>query len=121
MTVPIHRHGPYLIASAQAALSDAELNQLRDDLVERVGRFQALGAVLDVSAMDVMDSFATRMIRTIAQMCRLRGARMVLVGVQPDVAFAMAQLGLTSRLDGVETAVDLEAGLHVLASKEQPP
>ncbi len=121
MPVPILRHGPYLIASAQAALSDADLQQLRDDLVDQVGRFRARGAVIDVSAMDVMDSFATRTIRAIAQMCKLRGARVVIVGIQPDVAFAMVQLGLTGSLGAVETAMDLEAGIKRLDQPRRAP
>lgn len=121
MTVPILKQGDYLIASAQAALSDADLEHLRDELVSQVGRYHARGAVIDVSAMDVMDSFATRMIRNIAQMCRLRGARVVLVGVQPDVAFAMVQLGLLPRLAGIETAMDLEAGIECLRSRGSAP
>ena len=107
--MPILKQGPYLIGSVQSALTDADLLQLRDTLVEKVGRFRSLGVIVDVTAMDVMDSFASRTLSDIAHMIRLRGAETVIVGIQPEVAFAMVQLGLT--LQGVTTALDLEEGL----------
>ena len=112
MEVPILKQGPYLIGSVQSALTDADLMQLRDTLVEKVGRFRSLGVIVDVTAMDVMDSFASRTLSDIAHMIRLRGAETVIVGIQPEVAFAMVQLGLT--LQGVTTALDLEEGLNFL-------
>ncbi|HYX85812.1 MAG TPA: STAS domain-containing protein [Gaiellales bacterium] len=112
MAVPILKQGDYLIASIQAALSDADLVDLRDDLAERVGRHRSRGVIIDVTVLDVLDSFACRTLRGIAEMIRLRGAETVIVGIQPDVAFAMVQLGLT--LDGVETVLDLEEGLMQL-------
>jgi rsbT antagonist protein RsbS len=112
MRVPILKQGGYLIASIQSALSDEELLQLRDDLVEQVGRYRSRGAIVDVTVLDVMDSFAVRTLRTIAHMIRLRGAQTVIVGIQPEVAFAMVQLGLT--LEDVATALDLEEGLAYL-------
>jgi rsbT antagonist protein RsbS len=115
MEVPILKQGPYLIASVQSALTDADLLQLRDGLVEKVGRFRSRGVIVDVTAMDVMDSFASRMLRDIAHMIRLRGAETVIVGFQPEVAFAMVQLGLT--LEEVATALDLEEGLAFLDQK----
>jgi rsbT antagonist protein RsbS len=112
VAVPILKQGDVLIASIQAALSDRDLNQLRDDVAERVGRFRSRGVVIDVTALDVLDSFATRTIRSIAHTARLRGAETVVVGIQPEVALAMVQLGLT--LEGVATALDLEEGLALL-------
>ncbi|MEN3375111.1 MAG: rsbT antagonist protein RsbS [Hyphomicrobiales bacterium] len=112
MPVPILKHGEVLIASIQSNLDDRDLMQLRDDIAERVGRFKSRGVVLDVSVLDVMDSFATRTMRTIAETARLRGAETVIVGIQPDVAIAMVQLGLT--LDGVLTALDFEEGMELL-------
>ena len=117
MEVPILKQGPYLIASIQSALNDEDLRSLRDNLVQRVGRFRARGVIVDVTALDVMDSFASRTIRDMAHMIRLRGAETVIVGIQPEVAFAMVQLGLT--LEGVATALDLEEGLEFL--KHKPP
>ena len=101
-----------LIASMQEALTDRALVELRDSLSERVGRLRAHAVIIDLTALDVVDSFATRTIRGIAYTARLRGARTVVVGIQPEVAFAMVQLGLT--LDGVETALDLEEGLSLV-------
>src|SRR2546422_4085183 len=112
MHVPILKQGGYLIASIQSVLSDADLLQLRDDLAERVGQFRSRGVIIDVTVLDVIDSFATRTLRAIAHILKLRGAETVIVGIQPDVAFAMVQLGLT--LEGVGTALDLEEGLAYL-------
>jgi len=112
MHVPILKQGQYLIASVQSALSDADLMQLRDDLSDRVGQFRSRGVIIDVTVLDVIDSFATRMLRAVAHMLKLRGAVTVIVGIQPDVAFAMVQLGLT--LEGVGTSLDLEEGLSYL-------
>ncbi|HEV2489086.1 MAG TPA: STAS domain-containing protein [Candidatus Acidoferrales bacterium] len=115
MEVPILKQGPYLIASIQSALSDNDLEQLRDSLVEQVGRQRSRGVIVDVTALDVMDSFATRTLRDITYMIRLRGAETVIVGIQPDVAFTMVQLGL--KLEGVPTALDLEEGIAYLNRK----
>ena len=112
MEVPILKQGPYLIGSVQSALTDKDLLHLRDNLVEKVGRLRSRGVIVDVTAMDVMDSFASRTLSDIAQMIRLRGAETVIVGIQPEVAFTMVQLGLT--LEGVTTALDLEGGLTFL-------
>jgi rsbT antagonist protein RsbS len=74
-----------------------------------VGRFRSRSVMIDVTSLDVLDSFATRTLRSIAYTAKLRGADTVVVGIQPDVAFAMVQLGLS--LEGVATALDLEEGL----------
>lgn len=112
MLVPILKQRDYLIATIQSALSDADLLKLRDDLVTMVGKLRSKGVIIDVTVMDVMDSFASRTLCAIAHMIRLRGAETVIVGIQPEVAFAMVQLGLT--LEGVVTALDLEEGLAYL-------
>jgi rsbT antagonist protein RsbS len=112
VAVPILKQGDYLIASIQTALSDTDMIELRDDLLERAGTLRSKGIIVDVTALDVMDSFASRSLRAIAHMANLRGARTVMVGIQPEVAFAMVQLGLN--LEGVHTALDLEEGLKLL-------
>jgi rsbT antagonist protein RsbS len=112
LQVPILKQGQYLIATIQSALSDADLVQLRDAIVLQVGKLRSRGVIIDVTSLDVMDSFATRTLRDIAQMIRLRGAETVIVGIQPEVAFALVQLGLN--LAGVATALDLEEGLAFL-------
>jgi rsbT antagonist protein RsbS len=117
--VPILKQGPYLIVSIQSALSDEDLVQLRDALVAQVGKLRSRGVILDVTVLDVMDSFATRTLRDIAFMIRLRGAEMVIVGIQPEVAFALVRLGL--KLEGVATALDLEEGILYLNRKMMGP
>jgi rsbT antagonist protein RsbS len=115
VTVPILKQRDYLIASIQAALTDADLKQLRDALVSQVGDYRSRGVIVDVTALDVMDSFAVRTLRDLAHMTRLRGAETVIVGIQPEVAFAMTQLGV--RLEGVAAALDLEEGLAYLDTR----
>lgn len=117
MQVPILKQGSCLIASIQSVLSDADMLQLRDNLAEMVGRHRARGVIIDVTVLDVIDSFATRTLRQMAHMLNLRGADTVIVGIQPEVAFAMVQLGLT--LEGVGTALDLEEGLAFLEEKNK--
>ncbi|HEY2660036.1 MAG TPA: STAS domain-containing protein [Caulobacteraceae bacterium] len=116
VTVPILKQGDVLIASIQAALTDRGLIELRDALTAKVGQFRSRGVIIDVTALDVMDSFATRTLRGIAEATKLRGAHTVIVGIQPDVAFAMVKLGLA--LGGMSTALDLEEGLKALAARQ---
>ena len=115
MQVPILKQGHYLIASVQAALRDADLINLRDSLTEKVGTYRSRGVIVDVTALDVLDSFACRTLSDIATMIRLRGAHTVIVGIQPEVAFSMVQLGL--KLEGVATALDLEEGLEYMSRR----
>jgi rsbT antagonist protein RsbS len=115
MQVPILKQGNVLIACIQAALTDDDLVRLKDSLADSVGKYRSKGVVIDVSALDVLDSFATRTLRSISQMTKLRGARTVIVGIQPEVAFAMVQLGLA--LDDVLTALDLEEGLELISAR----
>ena len=112
MSVPILKQGNYLIASIQSELSDSDLLKLRDDLVRRVSDFRSKGVIVDVSVLDVLDSYATRTLRSMAHMIMLSGAETIIVGIQPEVAFSMVQLGL--KLEGVETALDLDEGLELL-------
>jgi rsbT antagonist protein RsbS len=111
----ILRQGPYLIASVHTALDDSQLLRFQQDLVERIGADRAGGVVIDVAALDVLDSFGTRTLRDIAEMARLRGAVTVVVGIQPDVAFAMVELGMDT--GAVVTALDLEEGLAELDTR----
>src|SRR5574341_2187095 len=115
MQVPILKQGNYLIATIQSALTDEDLIQLRNELAARVGQQRSLGVVIDVTVLDVIDSFSVRTLRAVVQMLRLRGAETVIVGIQPDVAFAMVQLGVT--LENAATALDLEEGLVYLNQK----
>ena len=115
MAVPILKQGENLIASIQSALTDTDLVTLRDALVDKVAALRIRGVIVDVTALDVLDSFASRTLRDLAHMIRLRGARTVIVGIQPEVAFAMVQLGLT--LEDIPTALDLEEGLKFLGTR----
>lgn len=114
VSVPILKQSDVLIASIQSALTDQDLIQLREDFADKIGQFRTRGVIIDVTALDVLDSFATRTLRGIAYVARLRGANTVVVGIQPEVAFSMVQLGLA--LDGIATALDLEEGLDYLRS-----
>jgi rsbT antagonist protein RsbS len=112
--VSIMRQGPYLIASIHTALDDSELVRFQQDLIEQIGQHRSSGVIIDVAALDVLDSFGSRTLRNIAEMARLRGAVTTIVGIQPDVAFAMVELGLDT--GSVHTALDLEEGLDYLAA-----
>jgi rsbT antagonist protein RsbS len=113
MLVSILRQGNCLIASIHEALDDGEMVQFQNDLVKQIGTHRARGVIIDVAALDVLDSFGSRTLQRIARMARLRGAETVIVGIQSGVAFAMARLGM--RLDDVHTALDLEEGMQHLA------
>ncbi|MBE3639833.1 STAS domain-containing protein [Mangrovicoccus algicola] len=110
--VAILRQGRVLIASLQEALGDSDILGLQSDILRDVIRHRATGVIVDVSALDVLDSFGTRTLADMAAAVQLRGARLAIVGIQPDVAFSMVLMGLT--LTGVATARDLETGLALL-------
>jgi rsbT antagonist protein RsbS len=113
--VSILRQGPHLIASIHTALDDSQLLRFQRDLIDRIGQYRSRGIIIDVAALDVLDSFGSRTLRNIAEMARLRGAVTVIVGIQPDVAFAMVLLGMDTGT--VHTALDLEEGLAYLAAR----
>ena len=113
--VSILRQGLLLIASVHTALNDSEMLRLRNDLVDQIGRYGARGVVIDVAALDVIDSFGFHTLRSIAEMARLQGALSVIVGIQPDVALAMVQLGMGP--GPVSTAADLEEGAAYLEER----
>lgn len=106
--------GGHLVASIHTALDDGQLVAFRDDLLDRIGRDRARGVIIDVAALDVIDSFACHTLRALAEVARLRGARIVVVGIAPEVAATMVRLGAT--LDPLPTALDLEEGLARLAA-----
>ena len=112
MPVPILKQGQILIATVQNALSDSDTELFRERLMQRVTEYRAQGIVVDVTAIDVLDSFAARSLQTVARMTSLRGAHTVIVGLQPEVAFAMVQLGIL--FEDMDTALDLEEGLALL-------
>jgi rsbT antagonist protein RsbS len=112
MSVTILRQGDYLIASINSDLSDKEILALRDELSERVGRLRSRGLVIDVAALDVIDSFVARALRSVALTARLRGAHTVVVGIRPDVAVAMVQFRLN--MEPLRAALDLDEALALL-------
>jgi len=117
--VSILRQGDNLIASIHTALDDSEMVRFQRNLIEQIGRDRARGVIIDVAALDVLDSFGARTLRTLAEMARLRGAETVIVGIQPDVAFSMVALGLGTGT--VHTALDLEEGLADLGGTHSLP
>ena len=112
MSVAILRQGDYVIASIQSDLSDSEVLELRHELAEMVGRHRSHGMVIDVAALDVIDSFVARALRSIVLTARLRGADTVIIGIQPDVAIAMVQFRLN--LEPLRVALDLDAAIALL-------
>jgi rsbT antagonist protein RsbS len=114
MSVAILRHADYLIASIQSDLTDTQVLRLRDDLAERVGKDRLRAVIVDVGALDVIDSFVARSLLSTAMTVRLRGAETVVVGIQPDVAIAMAHFDLD--LKPLTTATDLAEALALLGT-----
>ncbi len=115
MLVSILSQGDYLIASIHTALDDSELLEFQEELLARIGTHRSRGIIIDVAALDVLDSFGSRCLRNLAHMARLRGAETVIVGIQPDVAFAMVSLGMST--GELVTALDLEEGLAYLEER----
>ena len=112
MSVAILRQGDVLIASIRGDLSDSQLLALRDDLADRVGTERIRGVVLDVGALDVIDSFVARSLRSIVHSVRLRGTETVITGIRPDVAIAMVQFRLN--LESLRAVLDLDEAIALL-------
>jgi rsbT antagonist protein RsbS len=117
MTSTIIKLGSNLIALIRPVAADVDLTDINLELSKQVGQHGSRGVILDLSAMDVIDSYSTRLLLQISQTLRLRGAETVIVGIQPDVAFAMVQMGLT--LETVSVALDVEDGLAMLAKRTE--
>jgi rsbT antagonist protein RsbS len=112
MDVPILQQGEVLIASVQSDLSDMQVMRLRDELTSLVGTSRATGVVVNVSGMDVIDSFTARLLRSIAESARMRGAMTYIVGIRPEVAIALVHFDVD--LAPLRTALDLEEAMHLL-------
>ena len=121
LLVSILRQDDYLLASINAALDDTEMVRFQESLIERIGDERCRGVIIDVAALDVLDSYGASVLGRIAEMARLRGAETVVVGVSPEIAFTMVRLGMS--IANVHTALDLEQGLQVLQrlTQRSPP
>ena len=116
--IPILKMGDLLLVSIQVDMHDQLALALQDDLTDKIAKTGAHGVLIDISAVEVVDSFIGRMIANIAAMARILDARTVLVGMQPAVAITLVELGLT--LPGVRTALDVERGMALLRSDRRP-
>lgn len=112
MSVALLRQGEYLIASVQSDLTDHEVVRFRDEVSRRVGTERIRGIVIDVSVLDVIDSFVARALRAIAATAALRGAQTVIAGIRPEVAIAMVHFRLD--LAPLRAALDLDEALLLL-------
>ena len=111
--IPILKMGPYLLVSIQVDMHDRLALQLQDDLTERISQTGARAVLIDISALDTVDSFMGRMLGNIAAMSRVLDAATVVVGMQPAVAITLVELGMT--LEGVRTALNVEKGMELLS------
>lgn len=112
--VPILKIGETLLVSIQIDLQDQTVLALQEDLADRIVATGARGVIIDITAVEIVDSFIGRMLSTIASMSRLLDAETIVVGMRPAVAITLVELGLS--LGGVRTALDLEKGMRLLAS-----
>lgn len=117
--IPILKMGPYLLVSIQVDVDDRTALSLQDDLMEQIVRHRARGVLIDISGLDVVDSFIGRMLADTAAMARVLDADTVVVGMQPSVAITLVELGLV--LTGVRSALNIERGMDLLRSRIEAP
>src|SRR6187401_1284699 len=110
--IPILKMGRCLIVSIQVDMDDRTAMSLQDDLTERIVRDRARGVLIDISSLDVVDSFIGRMLANTAAMAKILDAETVVVGMQPSVAITLVELGLS--LKGVRSALNIERGMDLL-------
>jgi rsbT antagonist protein RsbS len=113
--IPILKMGDFLLVTIQVDMHDQLALTLQDDLSERINKTSARGVLIDISALDMVDSFIGRMIGTISGLSKIMDAETVLVGMQPAVAITLVELGLT--LPGVSTALNVERGMKLLQER----
>lgn len=114
--VPILRMGRFLLVTIQIEMDDRIAVNLQEDLTRQIEKTGARGVLIDISALEMVDSFIGRMIANISAMSHILNARTVLVGMQPAVAITLVELGLT--LPGVKTALNVERGMALLAASQ---
>lgn len=114
--IPILALGDVLLVSIQVDLHDRVALELQDDLTERIARTGATGVIVDISALNTVDSFMARMLANLVSMARLLDADAVIAGMQPAVAMTLVELGLS--LSGIRTALNLDAGLRALGAND---
>ena len=117
--IPILRMGDFLLVTIQVDMHDRLAMTLQDDLTTRISQTGALGVLIDISALEIVDSFIGRMISNISSMSRVLDAQTVVVGMQPAVAITLVELGLT--MPGVKTALDVEKGMALLRETSMVP
>src|ERR1700739_1284007 len=110
--IPILRMGEFLLITVQVDMHDRLAMQLQDDLTEKIVRFGSRGVLIDISALEIVDSFIGRMLGNIAAMSRVLDAQTVVVGMRPAVAITLVELGLA--LPGIRTALNVDAGMELL-------
>jgi rsbT antagonist protein RsbS len=115
--IPILKMGRCLLVTIQVDLLDQTALALQDDLSERIAATAAHGVLIDISALEIVDSFVGRMLGSISGIAAIMGATLVVVGMQPAVAITLVELGLS--LDGVRTALDVERGMAILQADER--
>ena len=113
--IPILKMGPFLLVTIQVDMHDRLALQLQDDLTEKIVAARARGVLIDISSLEVVDSFIGRMISNIAAMSRVLDAETVVVGMQPAVAITLVELGLS--LEGVRTALNVDKGMALLQQR----
>ena len=113
--IPILKMGPFLLVTVQVDMHDRLAMTLQDDLTEKIVDLQAKGVLIDISALDIVDSFIGRMLANIAAMSRILDAETVVVGMRPAVAITLVELGLS--LPGVRTALNVEKGMDLLRAR----
>ncbi|WP_077002894.1 STAS domain-containing protein [Variovorax sp. KK3] len=111
--IPILRMGDTLLVTIQVDMQDQTALALQEDLADRIAATGAAGVLIDISALEIVDSFVGRMLSTISGIARILSATTVVVGMQPAVAITLVELGLS--LEGVRTALDVERGMALLA------
>jgi rsbT antagonist protein RsbS len=112
--IPILKMGEFLMVTIQVDMHDQLAMTLQEDLTERISRTGARGVMIDISSLEIVDSFIGRMLGNIAAMSRILDAETVVVGMQPSVAITLVELGLS--LKGVRTALNVERGMGLLRS-----